>query len=78
MNKLTKRTLAALALAGAALSLPATAHADGPGSSGLVSGGEASDVTADGVGHDVNKGVGKLLFDRPLAAVEGVNTGHVI
>ncbi|MFG3345072.1 hypothetical protein ACGF1Z_08390 [Streptomyces sp. NPDC048018] len=78
MNQFTQRSLAVLALAGAALSLPAAAHADGPGRSGLVSGGESSDVTSDGVGHDVNKGVGKLLFDRPLAAVEGVNTGHVI
>lgn len=76
--KLTQRTLAALALAGAALALPGTAHADGPGGSGLVSGGDAADITSDGVGKELNKGVGKLVLDKPLVAVEGVNTGHVI
>ncbi|MFC8507402.1 hypothetical protein ACFU3J_05180 [Streptomyces sp. NPDC057411] len=72
--KIAQRTLVALALAGAAsLSVAGAAHADG-----VVGRDDSADVTADGLGRDVNKGVGKLLLHQPLAAVEGVNTGHVI
>ncbi|MEU6976444.1 MULTISPECIES: hypothetical protein [unclassified Streptomyces] len=74
--QITKRTLAVLALAGAALSVVGTAHADGTGDTGSVGRGASADVTADGLGGDVNKGVGKLILRQPL--VEGVNTGHII
>ncbi|MEU8763154.1 hypothetical protein [Streptomyces sp. NPDC048659] len=73
--KNSQRVLAALALAGAALSVTGTAHAD---PTGLLGRGDTPDVTAEGVGGHVNKGVGELVLSRPLATVEGVNTGHII
>ncbi|KKZ74948.1 hypothetical protein [Streptomyces showdoensis] len=76
--KIAQRTLAVVALAGAALSTAGTSYADGPGGSGLVSRGDHADVTSEGVGGDVNKGVGELVLRQPLVAVEGVNTGHII
>ncbi|MEU7012624.1 hypothetical protein [Streptomyces sp. NPDC046385] len=74
--KITQRALAVIALAGAALSVAGTVHAEGSGDTGFARRGDSGDVTADGLGGDVNKGVGKLILRQPL--VEGVNTGHII
>lgn len=71
--KLAQRTLVVMALAGAA-----SFSGAGIGQADVVSRGDSADVTAEGLGGDVNKGVGELILRQPLVAVEGVNTGHVI